>query len=89
MIIKSKADLAAIKKAYHKNLDSVKYHVTVCGGGSCVSSGCIAVRDTVLKFMEENKLNEKAGLTFTGCMGLLRPNCAGPGSARPPTGPVM
>ena len=70
MIIKSKADLADIKKAYHKNLDSVKYHVTVCGGGSCVSSGCIAVRDTVLKFMEENKLNEKAGLTFTGCMGL-------------------
>ena len=70
MRIQSTADLAAIAKAYRDEQAGAKYHVTVCGGGACVSSGCIASRDAALQFIEENKLGDKVRLTFTGCMGM-------------------
>ena len=69
MDIKTKADLLAIKKAYLEARDT-RYHITVCGGGGCVSSGCLATRDAVAQFLEEKQLASEAGLTFTGCMGL-------------------
>lgn len=69
MKVNSKADLAAIKKAYLEE-HSAKYHITVCGGGACVSSGCIATRDAVTQFIQDKQLTDQTKLTFTGCMGL-------------------
>ena len=70
MKISNRADLESISAAYKVQQAIAEYRVLVCGGGGCVSSGCINTRDAVQAFITENHLEEKASLTFTGCMGL-------------------
>ncbi len=70
MKISNRADLESISAAYKAQQAIAEYRVLVCGGGGCVSSGCINTRDAVQAFITENRLEEKASLTFTGCMGL-------------------
>lgn len=70
MKISNRADLEAISAAYQAQYADKEYRVSVCGGGACISSGCISTRDAAQAFFTENHLEGKASLTFTGCMGL-------------------
>lgn len=45
------------------------FHVLVCGGTGCVSSGCKAVKDTILEEIKNRGLEEKVRVIVTGCMG--------------------
>lgn len=49
--------------------DGYKYHVLVCGGTGCVSSGCKAVRDTLIDEIKNRGLEEKVRVIVTGCLG--------------------
>ncbi|MEG6617075.1 NADH-ubiquinone oxidoreductase-F iron-sulfur binding region domain-containing protein [Peptococcaceae bacterium 1198_IL3148] len=49
--------------------DEYKYHVLVCGGTGCHSSGCQAVADALEKAIEDNGLKNSIKLVQTGCIG--------------------
>ena len=70
MIIKNSGDLKTIADAYKGERAGYAHHVYVCGGGGCVSSGCIATRDATSAFVEAHNLTNSVGITFSGCMGL-------------------
>ena len=76
-MVHSVVDLGKIKQEYEQKRAGKKYHILVCGGAGCVSSGCGEVEDAVKAALEEFKLTDKAELIETGCMG----TCA--------VGPVM
>ncbi|HEX2952462.1 MAG TPA: NADH-quinone oxidoreductase subunit NuoF [Bacillota bacterium] len=44
-------------------------HVLVCGGAGCISSGCKAVQDELLKSLEANGLAGEIKVITTGCVG--------------------
>ena len=77
MKVHTTADLARIKTEYEQRLSSRKYHILVCGGAGCVSSGCAAIGEAVGSTLAELGLADQALVMETGCMG----TCA--------VGPVM
>ena len=68
-IVKSVADLDRIRDEYHANRRQYQSEVLICSGAGCVSSNCHAVRDALVKALEDLKLREKVMLTTTGCIG--------------------
>jgi NADH-quinone oxidoreductase subunit F len=70
MRISSLNDLNSIKDACREEMAGTLHHITICGGGSCVSGGCALTRDAAQGFIQENGLEDKVHLTFTGCLGL-------------------
>ena len=76
-MVHSVADLEKIKREYEQKRAAKKYHILVCGGAGCVSSGCGEVENAVKAALEEFRLTDKAEVLETGCMG----TCA--------VGPVM
>lgn len=70
MRIGNQADLEAIANAYREKLHAYEHRVTVCGGGGCVSSGCMAVRDAAETYIQTEGLGGSVYLGLTGCMGL-------------------
>ncbi|MBU4533097.1 MAG: NADH-quinone oxidoreductase subunit NuoF [Firmicutes bacterium] len=52
-----------------KSKDGYEYHVLVCGGTGCVSSGCKSVRDTLIDEIKNRGLEEKVRVIVTGCLG--------------------
>ncbi|MDQ7789173.1 MAG: NADH-quinone oxidoreductase subunit NuoF [Eubacteriales bacterium] len=52
-----------------KPKDGYEYHVLVCGGTGCVSSGCKSVRDTLIDEIKNRGLEEKVRVIVTGCLG--------------------
>lgn len=44
-------------------------HVLVCGGGGCISSGCLKVKDALINAIEELGLTSEVKVIVTGCMG--------------------
>ncbi len=68
--ITSIADLQSVAKAYNDAKAQYTHHIYTCGGGACISSGCIATRDAVEEYLKEKNLTQTCGATFTGCMGL-------------------
>ena len=68
--ITSAGDLQSIAKAYNDAKAGFSHHIYTCGGGACVSSGCIATRDAAAEYLKEKNLTKTCGATFTGCMGL-------------------
>ena len=77
MQIGSVDELKSIRDGYLKRLEGYKYHILVCGGAGCVSSGCQEVAKAVQQALEQNKLQNVALVMETGCIG----TCA--------VGPVM
>jgi len=69
-MIKTMDELKKIAAEYKARYSSLERHVLICGGGSCISSGCAEAREITEKFIKEAGLEGKVGLTFTGCMGL-------------------
>lgn len=63
------ADLTAIKNEYENELSAHDYKVLVCSGAGCISSNCHAVRDALLKALEDNNLKNKTAVIETGCIG--------------------
>ncbi|MDI6618037.1 MAG: NADH-quinone oxidoreductase subunit NuoF [Clostridiales bacterium] len=53
----------------------MKRSVYVCGGGGCLSSGCMKVKDELLKRVRESGIDNEVEVKVTGCMG---PCSAGP-----------
>ncbi len=70
MRINTREDLLAIAEEARASGEKYTSHIYVCGGGGCVSSGCIQTRDAVQACIEEEGLTDSVALTFTGCMGL-------------------
>lgn len=50
-------------------MDNKKYQVLVCGGGGCISSGCMEVKNALEQEIERNGLEENVQVIVTGCMG--------------------
>lgn len=67
--IKSIEDLRTVKSSYDEELRRFDYRILVCSGAGCISSNCHAVRDALLKSLEEQKLAGRAQVLETGCIG--------------------
>lgn len=67
--IGSMEDIIGIKQRYQQDLSGKKYKVLVCSGAGCISSNCTAVKDALVKSLEDNKLADKVQVTETGCIG--------------------
>lgn len=50
-------------------MEFYRCHVLVCGGGGCISSGCLKVKEQLLKKIEEMQLSSEIKVVVTGCMG--------------------
>ncbi len=70
-------ELKIIRDDYLAKLNAYKYHILVCGGAGCVSSGCQDVEKALLAALEQHGLRDQALVLETGCIG----TCA--------VGPVM
>ena len=68
-VIGNMEDLKRIKQEYYDRLGSMKYRVQVCCGAGCISSNCHAVRDALVKSLDEQGLSDKVLLAETGCIG--------------------
>jgi len=76
-MIRDSHDLKYIALAHKAEQNKFKSTILVCGGAGCISSGCIAVKDAVIKALEKNGLTDTVKVIETGCIG----TCA--------VGPVM
>ncbi len=70
MTVQTISDLSRIAKEYNDGLAKYTNHIMVCGGGGCISTGCVATRDAVKECLSERGLSDSVGATYTGCMGL-------------------
>ena len=52
-MINSIQDLQSIKTAYEEKMGKYKYQALVCFGTGCTSSGCKAIRDTLLEEIDK------------------------------------
>jgi NADH-quinone oxidoreductase subunit F len=62
-------DLSTVKKAYSEGLGRYKYRILVCSGAGCISANCHAVKEALLKSLEENNLSGQVLVSETGCIG--------------------
>lgn len=62
-------DLMRIKEDNYKRLEGKKFKILVCSGAGCISSNCHAVRESLIKCLEEQGLAEKVLIAETGCIG--------------------
>ena len=68
-MIRSIADLQAMKEAYQEKIGQYDYLALVCYGTGCVSSGCKAVRDAMVEELEAFGLSDRVAVIERGCMG--------------------
>ena len=76
-MIRTIDDLSNAAAQYNADLDARRYHIYVCGGAGCVSSGCKDVKNAVTEAVKEYGLENSVKIIETGCIG----TCA--------VGPVM
>jgi len=69
MKVKTIENLDTIKKSFKENVDQYKYRALVCSGTGCTSANCAAVKESLMKALEENNLTEQVMVTTTGCRG--------------------
>ncbi|MCL1964545.1 MAG: FAD-dependent oxidoreductase [Firmicutes bacterium] len=70
MIVKTKGDLQKTREDVRAAREAYTKHVFVCGGGGCVSTGCMDTKAAVEEYLRNTELAQTVGMTFTGCMGL-------------------
>jgi NADH-quinone oxidoreductase subunit F len=68
-MIKNVADLRGIMQAYKGEQHRFKSTVLVCGGAGCISSGCIDVKNAVIKSIKDYGLTDTVNVIETGCIG--------------------
>jgi NADH-quinone oxidoreductase subunit F len=73
MLQKSKigkiSDLMEIKEKYRQEQRSKKFRILVCSGAGCISSNCTAVKDALVKSLEDCNLSDSVQVIETGCIG--------------------
>lgn len=67
--VNTREDLQDIKKKHNEELLKYDYKIPVCSGAGCISSNCHAVRDALVKSLEEHKLSDRVLIVETGCIG--------------------
>jgi NADH:ubiquinone oxidoreductase subunit F (NADH-binding)/(2Fe-2S) ferredoxin len=67
--IRTAEDLEQVKRQFKDKLGQYKFRVLVCSGGGCISAGCHAVKDALLKALKDNGLEDQVLVTETGCIG--------------------
>ncbi|MEI7834686.1 MAG: NAD(P)H-dependent oxidoreductase subunit E, partial [bacterium] len=67
--ITSRADLELIRTQYEAQQKAIRFHLLVCAGAGCVSSGCYAVRDALLAALKEAGISDQVAVKETGCIG--------------------
>lgn len=67
--ITSRADLESIHAQYDARQKDIRYHLLVCAGAGCVSSGCYAVRDALVTALKDAGMADQVSLEETGCIG--------------------
>jgi len=67
--IKDYTDLIKIKENYLQKMKEKSFKILVCSGAGCISSNCHAVKDTLMKCLEEEGLLDKVAVVETGCIG--------------------
>ncbi|MGE5582086.1 MAG: NADH-ubiquinone oxidoreductase-F iron-sulfur binding region domain-containing protein [Bacillota bacterium] len=67
--VKNQEDLVRIKNEHLKQMANYKYRILVCSGAGCISSNCHAVKDALLKSLQDSNLAEQVLITETGCIG--------------------
>lgn len=77
--ITSIADLQSVAKAYNDAKAQYTHHIYTCGGGACISSGCIATRDAVAGIPQRKEPDADVRRHVYGLYGPLR---AGTGDDR-------
>ncbi|HHY23536.1 MAG TPA: hydrogenase, partial [Clostridiaceae bacterium] len=68
-LISSLENLVSIKENYTDNIGRYKYRVLVCSGAGCISSDCHAVKEALVKSLQENNISNEMLVTETGCIG--------------------
>ncbi|WP_105614622.1 NADH-quinone oxidoreductase subunit NuoF [Vallitalea okinawensis] len=67
--ITSKKELKTIKEEFLGKKNRYKYVLNVCFGGGCLSSNCEAVKDALVKELENCELLDEVLINQTGCIG--------------------
>jgi NADH-quinone oxidoreductase subunit F len=67
--IKTIEDLEKVKKTFQASVDRYQYRLLVCSGTGCTSANCVAVKEALIKTLEEKGLTDKVMLSTTGCRG--------------------
>ncbi len=68
-VVTSKDGLEQIAARFNARQKEAKYHLLVCAGAGCVSSGCHAVKNALLAALEEHGLADQVTVCETGCIG--------------------
>lgn len=69
LFIKDPEDLSAVKQNYREKMKDREFRIQTCSGAGCVSSNCRAVKEALVKCLEEDGLSDKAVIAETGCIG--------------------
>jgi NADH-quinone oxidoreductase subunit F len=67
--IRTLNDLENVKKLFNETVDQYKYRVLICSGTGCTSANCAAVKEALIKTLEENNISDKVFISTTGCRG--------------------
>lgn len=67
--IRTAEDLDSIKNTFDRKVSGYKYRVLICSGTGCTSANCVAVREALVKSLEENGLADNVMISITGCRG--------------------
>jgi hypothetical protein len=63
-LISSLENLVSIKENYTDNIGRYKYRVLVCSGAGCISSDCHAVKEALVKSLQENNISNEILLLY-------------------------
>ncbi|OHD56221.1 MAG: hydrogenase [Spirochaetes bacterium GWF1_51_8] len=67
--IRNIEELTFLKNSTLKSMAGYKYIAQICGGAGCVSCGCQAVKDALMKEIADRGLSDKVQVNVTGCIG--------------------
>ncbi len=67
--VSSIADLKEIKRSFDSRMEKYTYRVLVCSGAGCISSNCHAVRDALIRALQDDGIADRVYVVETGCIG--------------------
>ncbi|MCR4435495.1 MAG: NADH-quinone oxidoreductase subunit NuoF [Clostridiales bacterium] len=69
LAVRRAEDLENIKNQYLSENSRYQYRVLVCSGAGCISSNCHAVKDALVKALQDSNLCDRVSVSETGCIG--------------------
>jgi NADH-quinone oxidoreductase subunit F len=67
--VKTLDDLKNVKQNFLNEISKYKYRVLLCSGTGCTSANCAAVKEAMIKALEEYNLTDQVLISITGCRG--------------------